>query len=529
MNQSERGISRRDFLKVGGLALGALTLRPDLWPVVSPETGQEQCEQKQSADRITAWMYPYPSFDEAETSLPKHILESQLGYVRSAGYRCLTDKKFAQFLRDGGSWNPLSIVLGFRVDEDRNIETDVAIWNVWRDGVIPLLLKYGLHGIWFIKPSAIESIPDGLTWEDLAKWNKKGIISIGSCGMSRLDMSESNPETIYAEARGSKVQVEKALRDAGSTTSVIGFAYPLERIPENTEKIWMAGYQFALGRRVGKEGENSAMLADSMPLSLPTLSPLVENEWFGISSTMPGYGYPVLGSRYSKDGHRSFNEVLAAEGTQITIESTPSALPVEMAPPDLLPDGLFRNQLMRPTMIIIHTDDQSMTQWEYWNAHRTKNALFAMNKAVHFATDSNGSLQLSKAWQNPCERQVLFPMIDFVPWPPRGGAAHLNACALSIELAGSGYNRYFDQDAPDELKSIIYVTAKHASNLTVHLLEVLGLGIENVFGHYQVSLRGKTDPGERFMNELFIPLVQEKLKKPQVSTPNQPVENARES
>ncbi len=425
-------ISRRDFLKISSIALGSIISPVNKLPFISIENKPELCDQIQSADKITTWIYPYPSFNQGDTSLPLKILEDQLSYLNKANYQCLTFKQYSQFLKGEGSFSPLSIVLGFRVEEDKNIEVNGTILNVWRDEVIPLLRKNNLHGILFISPSAVKSIENGITWEELNKWKREGLISV-----------------------------------------------------------------------TGKYIESA---------EIATLSPLVVDYNYETSSTMPGYGYPVLGTKKSEDYHRSFNEVLAAEGTQVTIESTPSVQQVEITSLDLLPDNFFRNQLMKPTMIILHTDDQDGNNWKNWNANLTKKALFSMNKAVHFSVDMIGSLQLSKIWWDVCKSQALFPMIEFSSWPPRGGAAHLNACAISIEMAGRGFNRYFDKDTPNELKNIIYATADRATELTADLLQILRLDISSVFGHYQVSLRGKSDPGEKFMKDLFIPLLHKKLK-----------------
>lgn len=425
-------INRRDFIKLSGLALSAIALPLNISLPILTENKLELCDNIQSADKITTWIYPYPSFNEKGKSLPMKIFEDQLAYLNKANYQCLTSQQYSQFLKGEGSFNPRSVVLGFNVDEDKNIKSDGIILNVWRDEVIPLLRKYSLHGMWFINPSAVESIENGITWKELDKWNKEGLISI-------------------------------------------------------TEKYVKS-------------------------LAITTLSPLVVDYNDETSSSMPGYGYPVLGTMHTKDYHRSFNEVLAAEGTQVTVESTSSVQQVEITSLDLLPDIFFRNQLMKPTIIVLHTDDQDGDNWKNWNASLTKKALFSMNKAVHFSVDMIGSLQLSKIWWDQCKSETLFPMIEFSSWPPRGGAAHFNACAISIEMAGRGYNRYFDKDTPNDLKNIIYRTANHATDLTSNLIQILRLDINSVFGHYQVSLRGKTDPGERFMKDLFIPLLYKKLK-----------------
>ena len=114
-------ISRRDFLKISSIALGSIISPVNKLPFISIENKPELCDQIQSADKITTWIYPYPSFNQGDTSLPLKILEDQLSYLNKANYQCLTFKQYSQFLKGEGSFSPLSIVLGFRVEEDKNI------------------------------------------------------------------------------------------------------------------------------------------------------------------------------------------------------------------------------------------------------------------------------------------------------------------------------------------------------------------------------------------------------------------------
>lgn len=194
----------------------------------------------------------------------------------------------------------------------------------------------------------------------------------------------------------------------------------------------------------------------------------------------------------------SFGERLALNETPVNYDQLTQAKEVVFGSRvKLLPEKTYGQRLMRPGMIVIHTDGQNGDRPDTWSSDTTYRGLEAMEKSVHFAVDKNSVLQMMPSYVSK-EQGFWFSMIP-IPAFGKGGAAGVNEWAISIEMAGREYDRLFDPKAPYEVRESIGNTTLQCLNLVWILMKACNISIDRVVGHNEISNLGKSDPGEKFM------------------------------
>jgi hypothetical protein len=148
------------------------------------------------------------------------------------------------------------------------------------------------------------------------------------------------------------------------------------------------------------------------------------------------------------------------------------------------------DHLTRPGGIIIHTDDQSGTNFHDWNTDVTYNTLLNKGIDTHFAVGRNGIDQFLKMYQD-------------LATPTRGALGFRSY--ISIEQCGRDYDDILNPSASLEKRLAIEEISTKTINLCVRLMETYGFGLEKVLGQYAATAAGKTDPGQRYMEEYFVP------------------------
>ena len=247
--KEKAGITRRDFLKLSGAGMaGTLLSGIHLENIEAIGNGPNalEIEKKIPASQITILEYHYPGYEGAGITLPKELFEVQMDYLVSARYKTLTDKELAGFIQKGSFESVKSTVL--RIDQGA-AHFDEFEW------MMGILKSKKLHPIVFI--SAGESFTDE-QWKKLARWYKEGSISIGSHSVTHPNFKNITDEEAFGEAINSKKMIEKKLASVDAKIKIIGFSFPFDSVPENTNFLKRAGYSFGIGGVMERTENNAA-------------------------------------------------------------------------------------------------------------------------------------------------------------------------------------------------------------------------------------------------------------------------------
>jgi hypothetical protein len=160
-----------------------------------------------------------------------------------------------------------------------------------------------------------------------------------------------------------------------------------------------------------------------------------------------------------------------------------------------------------PDSIVIHTDDQSGDYPEKWNTMTTFYGL-GTTKSVHFAVSQDGIAQML-----PME-EVRVKRANGVleQWDDNGDWLDYDGHSIQIEMGGRNYNHLVTGEASPVMVEVIEITTKKTIDLVISLMIFYDIPYENIVGHYQIG-RGKTDPGNIYFEEYFLPLLKEELEK----------------
>lgn len=197
-------------------------------------------------------------------------------------------------------------------------------------------------------------------------------------------------------------------------------------------------------------------------------------------------------------GGYTFEKLVSLNLTPVTVQT------IESITDDQYPEYVFAKcrylptsqeqaeHLTKPEGIVIHTDDQSGTDWLNWDTKRTYNGLFDRGIDTHFAVGRNGVDQYLKMYKD-------------VATPTRGAVGFSNY--ISIEMCGRDYNDIFDASADVEKRKAIEEITMKTVRLAVWLMDTYQIGLNTILGHYAATASGKTDPGQKYMEEYFMSLL----------------------
>lgn len=169
----------------------------------------------------------------------------------------------------------------------------------------------------------------------------------------------------------------------------------------------------------------------------------------------------------------------------------------------ILPPTSYIHRLVVPDTIVIHTDDQSGKTPEKWVSSRTWNGLAGREdggRSVHFGVGLDGVGQ-------------FLPMYKEGVMQCRGAGSLYDSHSIQIEMAGRTYNYLVTGEASPEMVDSIVAITQETVDLVVVLMDIYDIPIENVIGHYQINGSGKTDPGNLFFEQYFLPLLRERIAK----------------
>ena len=484
MNESEREISRRDFLKLTGLGLGALALRK-LRPLGQERvelslTGRE-IESRILADKIPVLEYHYPGYSDGGVALPEDFYNSQIKYLVDGGYRTVSDKEFNLFLNGGNNLPAKTVAL--RIDQG------AAHFDEF-EKMIDVLKAKGLSAMVFVATG--EQISDS-QWQKMADWQKNGIISIGSHSATHPDFRQISNSSASFEAINSKRTIEKRLADFRVKAEVISFSFPYDSVPDNIDFLKSAGYKFCLGGNLFGVKNNSAR--PGMYL-IPSLYPYVSQNLLEITKANASNN-PLA---YSLSGGYTFDELIRMNTTPVTVSEIEKILKLKETYPEIsfgkineLPVSDTQKEfLIRPVGVVVHTDDQSGNNFEKWTTDKTYNGLYSRDIDAHFSVGVDGISQFLKMYKDFC----MFT---------RGAKGFGNY--ISIEMCGRDYGIFFDDKTLAAKKRVIRMITEQTVTLVKRLAEQYGFSTNNVLGHYQASASGKSDPGKDYMEKLFLPLL----------------------
>ncbi|OGC65112.1 hypothetical protein A2274_01570 [candidate division WWE3 bacterium RIFOXYA12_FULL_43_11] len=167
----------------------------------------------------------------------------------------------------------------------------------------------------------------------------------------------------------------------------------------------------------------------------------------------------------------------------------------------VLPKSAYINKTVVPDTIVIHTDDQPGGTPEKWVSTTTWNGLAGRDnggRSTHFGVGLDGVGQ-------------FLPMYEGSVIQCRGAGYKYDKHSVQIEMAGRNYNYMLTGKAsPTMVRSIEIITAQTVE-LVIVLMETYDISIENVIGHYEVEGSGKTDPGNIYFEQYFLPLLKAEL------------------
>jgi hypothetical protein len=515
---SQIKLSRRDFLKIaligggtlaGGLAaakifgfkfpsLAAPTPTPTGTPTstVTPVPSATQTptattkprltgleiESQIAATKIPVVEYHYIGYHAGGVIETEDAFNSEMDFFKQNGFNTITDVDLAKFLAGEATFPVKTFAL--RIDQGAaNFEPFETMLGIIRDHGFSAMV-YVISG---------ENYTDE-QWGKLVNWCNEGLISIGSHSIVHSDFAKLSPTAAYNEALGSKRAIEQRLADLGVVTELVSFAFPSDSVPDNVDFVRRAGYKFCLGapRRVE---ETSATTGNYL---VPCIYPYVLQK--DLDTLKPGTYNPR--AVYLVSGY-TFDDVIYMNTTPITLadiegvigEDYPEESFAEFK--ELPVSDEQKKTLVRPAGIIIHTDGNDGNSWNSWTTSSTYNGLLQRKTDSHFAVDRQGAAQFLKMYPDFCT-------------PTRGALGFMDY--ISIEMGGRDYNDVLDPQANAEKVAVIKDITSNTISLVKTLIEQYGIDPANVLGHYQATAYvRKTDPGQEYMEQYFLPLLQQAL------------------
>ena len=477
-------------MKLSGAALLALALRGKVEgyhdiPQSVETSAVKELEQKIVATQIPVIEYHYPGYKGAGAEEPTDFFISQMDFLKEGDFKTLTDTELAGFLDSSAVFPAKSVA--FRIDQG------AAHFSEF-EAMIPELKKRGFHAMVFVITGEVYGQEN---WNKLINWVKEGVISLGSHSVTHPLFRNISREQALNEAESSKMFIENKLAQAGINKKVVGFAFPGDSVPDNTDFLKQSGYKFAFG---GNEYGAKNNAAKPNQFLLGTIYPYVLTSTLEILSANARNNprSVPLNSGYT------FDSLIFSNLTPITVQAVEN---VTNANYSELAFGKIRylptspeqeRHLTKPEGIIIHTDDQSGLNFRNWNTNATYETLVGRTLDVHFTVGLDGVNQFLKMYK------------DLVT-PTRAATGFSNY--ISIEMCGRDYNDILAASANSEKKKSIETITLMTVQLVKTLAQTFQIDFAKILGHYEATAAGKTDPGQNYMDNYFRPLLFASLQK----------------
>jgi Polysaccharide deacetylase/N-acetylmuramoyl-L-alanine amidase len=457
------------------------TVTPEPAPTSTPEpwVTAAEIESRIPAVQIPVIEYHYPGFSGAGVSMPVDVFAAQLDVLKESGYKTVVDEEMAEFLNNNG-FLPAKTV-GLRIDQG------AAHFQEF-ESMMGAIQTKGFTAMVFI--CAGDDHPDE-HWDKLADWVRQGAITIGSHSVTHSDFRQLSSDQAYGEAVASKQALESRLAQKGVVTNVISFSFPYDSVPDDLVFLKAAGYKFCIAGPLYNVKDNSAKPGQFL---LPTLFPYVADKMMEIVKVNPNSNPRSI---LLLNGY-TFDDLVCLNTTPLTVEEIEKVtgsdyLQLSWGEFKALPiSPIQERSLVKPGGIIIHTDDQSGNNFENWTTDRTFNALQERATDSHFAVGLDGISQFLEMYPG-----FLVP----------SRAAPGFSSYISIEMCGRDYSCILDPTQDSDKRKSVETITQTTVDLVRKLMAQYGIGFEKVLGHFEATASGKSDPGERYMNEYFRPLL----------------------
>jgi hypothetical protein len=148
--------------------------------------------------------------------------------------------------------------------------------------------------------------------------------------------------------------------------------------------------------------------------------------------------------------------------------------------------------LTKPEGIIIHTTDQSGLDWDNWEPDNVFGTFQARGVDTSFGVGRRRTNQFLKMYKD-------------VVTPTRGASGFGNY--FSIEMCGRDFNDILNPSTDAGKRRAIEEVSANTVRLVVRLMDSYKISLDTVLGHYAATASGKTDPGQKYMENYFLPLL----------------------
>jgi hypothetical protein len=437
----------------------------------------KEIEQLIEASKIPIIEYHYLGYSAEGVSEPEELFLAQMDFFQQNGFKTITDVDLAKFLA-GEATLPAKVFV-LRIDQG------AAHFQEF-ENMLDILEDKGFSPLVFVISGDQYSDEQ---WGKFANWYKNGRISLGSHSITHPDFTLLSYDQAYNEAAYSKSAIQNRLAQYGIGMEVISFAFPYDSVPDKTNFLKAAGYQFGIGGNLFGVRDNSALKGQYVVASLypyvmqSLLEEISANTTNNLRAVSLTCGY-------------TFDEMIYMNTTPITLSELENI--VGRAYPEKA-FGEFRElpvsdeqkeSLVRPVGIILHTDDQGGNWYNFWNTGVTYDSLLSNETDVHFAVDRHGIAQFLRMYPDFCT-------------PARGAKGFMDH--ISIEMCGREYNQVLNPLTNADKAAVIKETTQNTIMLVKAIIEQYDIDPANVLGHYQASASGKTDPGKDYMENYFLP------------------------
>jgi len=216
------------FQKPTKAVKGITTPEPTI--IISSPEEEDEIPQEKFYAPIIAYHHLAKHWPQNSYYVSPEIFDQQMAWLKTNDFQVISFDKFYEAAIGKGTIPQKPVVITF---DDGNVDNYT--------NALPILKKYGLTAIFFIKTNGISQKGKGMTWDKLKEMTEAGM-TIGSHSLTHRNMARMDEETLSFELKESKKILEKNL-----DIEVKYFAYPGGSYSERTiEATKEAGYLAAV-------------------------------------------------------------------------------------------------------------------------------------------------------------------------------------------------------------------------------------------------------------------------------------------
>ncbi len=182
--------------------------------------------------------HKFGSGDRSNMTIPTHVFEQQMKYLKENGYRVITPHQLHDFLAYRRQIPKKSVLI--TIDDGYRSVYDVA----W-----PILKKYGFTATFFVYTDYVGISKKAITWDQLATLKNAGF-TIGSHTVTHSDLTkkrEDETDAEFAQRLKKEIFLSKQIIDEKLGQDTICFSFPYGRYNKTLmEMVQAAGYKIAV-------------------------------------------------------------------------------------------------------------------------------------------------------------------------------------------------------------------------------------------------------------------------------------------